>query len=527
MYDYVIVGAGSAGCVLAARLTEDPDTTVLLLEAGMSDWSPFIHMPAGVGTLLKGKMFNWYFDTAPEKQLNNRRLYWPRGKTLGGSSSMNGMIYIRGHRADYDSWANDSGCRGWAYKDVLPYFRKSEDLWSGANEYHGAGGPLGVTQQPSKHVLFDVFTRAAQEAGYPYNPDFNGAEQEGVGPYQLTIKNGERQSTAVAFLNAAKSRSNLTVITRARVQAINIDGGRAIGVTYRHGFGIETVSAKREVLLCAGAVQSPQLLMLSGIGDGEQLRKFGIPVKLHKPTVGQNLQDHLDVTVQQHCTQPVTLYTLTRFPHMFPPLWQWWRTRGGIAASNGLEAGAFVKTDSSLPIPDVQLHFIPAFMLNHAREVGPGHGYMLHACQLRPRSRGFIGLQSADPLAAPLIQPNYLGDSFDVKVLARAVKIARNIFAQKAFDPYRGKEEVPGEQVKTEEQLVQCVRQKAETIYHPVGTCRMGSDAAAVVDLECRVKGVAGLRVVDASVMPTLIGGNTNAPTIMIAERIADRIRGL
>jgi choline dehydrogenase len=526
MYDYVIVGAGSAGCVLANRLTEDPDTTVLLLEAGMSDWHPFIHMPGGVGELLKGKLFNWYFDTAPEKHLNNRRLYWPRGKGLGGSSSMNGMIYIRGHRNDYDQWAQELGCTGWSYDDVLPYFRKSENFFGGENEFHGAGGPLGITQDASGHMLFGLFKEAARQAGYPETKDFNGAQQEGYGSYQLTIANGERQSTAVAFLDPVRSRPNLTIITRAHVKAINIDGGRVIGVTYRRGMGMHTVSAKREVLVCAGAVHSPQLLMLSGIGDGTQLKKFGIPVKVNKPAVGQNLQDHLDVMVQQHCTQPVSLFELTKFHNMILTLIQYYRTRSGPGASNGLEAGAFVKTDPSLAIPDVQLHFIPAFMLDHAREVGPGHGYMLHACQLRPRSKGYIGLQSGDPFAAPVIQPNYLSDPYDIGVLVKAVKIARNIFAQAAFDPYRGKEEVPGEAVQTDEQLIACVRQKAETIYHPVGTCRMGVDADAVVDLECRVKGVGGLRVVDASVMPTLIGGNTNATTIMIAEKIADRIRG-
>lgn len=528
MYDYIIVGAGSAGCVLANRLTEDPDTTVLLLEAGMSDWHPFIHMPAGVAELLKGKLFNWYFDTAPERHLANRRLYWPRGKGLGGSSSMNGMVYIRGHRADYDHWSKDLGLSGWSYDDVLPYFRKSEDFAGGDAGFHGSGGPLGITEDPSGHMLFDVFKQAAQQAGIPGTRDFNGVQQEGYGSYQLTIKDGRRQSTAVTFLNAAKSRPNLTVVTRAQVKAINIDGGRAIGVTYRRGSlgGMQTVAARREVLLCAGAVQSPQVLMQSGIGDGETLKKFGIAVKLHKPAVGQNLQDHLDVMVQQNCTQPVTLYELTKFHRVLLTLVEYYRTRGGPGATNALEAGAFVKTDPSLSVPDVQLHFIPAFMLDHARQVGPGHGYMLHACQLRPRSRGYVTLASADPFAAPVIQPNYLSDPFDVEVLLKAVKVARRIFAQPAFDPYRGKEEVPGEAVQTDEQIIACIRQKAESIYHPVGTCRMGVDADAVVDADCRVKGIAGLRVVDASVMPTLVGGNTNAPTIMIAEKIADRIRG-
>lgn len=525
-FDYVIIGAGSAGCVLANRLTEDPSVSVLLLEAGMSDWHPFIHMPAGVGELLKGKLFNWYFDTAPEPQLANRRLYWPRGKGLGGSSSMNGMIYIRGHRADFDRWAKEEGCPGWSYDEVLPYFRKSEDFHGGENAFHGAGGPLGITERASGHMLFDVFLEAAQQAGHARTDDFNGAQQEGAGYYQLTIKDGRRQSTAATFLRQAENRPNLTVVTRAHVRRIEIENGRATGVSFRRGFSTHQATARREVLLCAGAVQSPQLLMLSGIGDGNQLRRFGIEVKLDRPAVGQNLQDHLDVMVQQHCTQPVTFYENTKPHRVLLTLIEYLRTHKGLGATNALEAGAFLKTDPSLPYPDVQLHFIPAFMLDHAREKGPGEGYMLHACQLRPRSKGHVALASADPFAAPVIQPNYLSDPFDTEVLVKAIKAARKIFAQPAFDPYRGKEEVPGEQVQTDAQLVECIRQKAETIYHPVGTCRMGSDERAVVDTDCRVRGIAGLRVVDASVMPSLVGGNTNAATIMIAERIADRIRG-
>ncbi|MFP5383022.1 MAG: GMC family oxidoreductase, partial [Gammaproteobacteria bacterium] len=425
-----------------------------------------------------------------------------------------------------DRWAKEEGCPGWSYDEVLPYFRKSEDFWGGVGEYHGVGGPLGVTQEPSKHMLFDVFLKAAQQAGIPFNPDFNGAEQEGAGPYQLTIKDGRRQSTAVTFLNQAKHRPNLTVVTRAHARSIDIENGRAVGITFRRGMGEQKALATREVLLCGGAVHSPQLLMLSGIGDGTQLQRMGIPVKVNRPQVGQNLQDHLDVMVQQHCVQPVTLFEQTKIHKMLLTLIQYYRTRSGVGASNGLEAGAFVKTDPSLDIPDVQMHFIPAFMLDHAREVGPGHGYMLHACQLRPRSKGYIGLSSADPYAAPLIQPNYLSDPYDTGVLVKAVKMAREIFAQPAFDAYRGREEVPGERVRTDEQIVDCIRHKAETIYHPVGTCRMGSDEQAVVDSECRVRGVQALRVIDASVMPSLVGGNTNAPTIMIAEKMADRLRG-
>ncbi len=525
-YDYIIVGAGSAGCVLANRLTEDPNTSVLLLEAGMSDWHPFIHMPAGVAEMMKGGLFNWRFDTAPEKEMGNRRMYWPRGKGLGGSSSINGMVYIRGHRADYDMWAKDHGCTGWSYDEVLPYFKKSEGFNGGDAGFHGTDGPLKLIERPSNHMLFDVFKTAAKQAGYKASTDFNGADQEGYGDYQLTIHNGERMSTAVTFLNPAKERPNLTVVTRAHVRGVDIDGGRATGVTWKRNFSIHEAKAKKEVLLCGGAVHSPQLLMLSGIGDGETLKRFGIPVKLHKPQVGQNLQDHLDVMVQQNCTQPVTLFQLSKFHNIVKTAFIYWRTKGGWGATNALEAGGFLKTDPSLPFPDVQLHFIPAFMLDHAREMGPGEGYMMHACQLRPRSRGFIGLTSSDPFASPVIQPNYLSDPFDMEVQVKAVKIVRKIFAQPAFDPYRGSEHVPGPAVQTDEQIAECVRQKAESIYHPVGSCRMGPDADAVVDMECRVRGVTGLRVVDASVMPALIGGNTNATTIMIAEKIADKIRG-
>lgn len=526
MYDYIIIGAGSAGCVLANRLSQTPSNKVLLLEAGGKDWNPFIHMPAGVGELLKNTWVNWYFHTAPEPHLNNRALYWPRGKVLGGSSSMNGMVYIRGHHSDYDEWAA-SGCSGWSYKDVLPYFKRSEHFQAGENEFHGVSGPLEVTSGTSGHQLFDTFLQAGKEAGFSYTPDFNGAQQEGVGHYHLTItQKGRRCSTAVAFLTPIRLRSNLDVQTKAHTTKIIFEGNKAVGVEYKQGGALKTARAAKEVILCAGAIQSPQILMLSGVGDGQTLQRFGIPVLHHSPGVGQNLQDHLDVGIQYHVTQPITFYSLTK-PHI--ALWtllKYWILGTGMGKTNALEAGAFVKTRPDLAKPDVQLHFIPAFMLDHAREVGPGHGMMLHACQLRPESRGFVSLNSANPLAAPLIQPNFLSAENDINVMVDAIKIARKIFASPAFKSVIGAEYAPGEGVSSDAEIANYIRRAGETIYHPVGTCKMGVDEMAVVDPQLRVNGLQNLRVVDASIMPNLVGGNTNAATIMIAEKTADLILG-
>lgn len=525
MFDYIVIGAGSAGCVLANRLSENPNHRVLLLEAGSRDKSLFIHMPAGVAELLKGGPYNWAFETAPEPHLNNRGLYWPRGKGLGGSSAINGMIYIRGHRSDYDDWAA-MGNQGWSYADVLPYFKKSMNQERGANDYHGVHGPLDVEDPKSGNELFDVFIQGGREAGIPYNPDFNGAQQEGVGPYQLTIGNGKRSSAATAYLTPILSRANLRVETNALVSKILFDKHRATSVRYIQNQRVKEAVAGREIIVCAGAVQSPQILQLSGIGDADELKRFGLDVIKHLPGVGKNLQDHLDVSVQHYCRKPITLFSQTRLPNKLMTLFQYLLFKNGLGASNGLEAGAFVKTDPALSRPDIQLHFIPAFMLDHARQDGPDHGYMLHACQLRPESRGYVALNSADPKDPPAIQPNYLSAVKDLEVMVKAVKIARRIFAASSFDPYRGPEYLPGPDIQTDEEIAAFIRQHAETIYHPVGTCKMGHDAAAVVDPQLRVRGVQGLRVVDASVMPTLIGGNTNAPTLMIAERAADLILG-
>ena len=525
MFDYIVVGGGSAGCVLANRLSENPNHKVLLLEAGARDRSLFIHMPAGVAELLKGGPYNWGFETAPEPHLNNRGLYWPRGKGLGGSSAINGMIYIRGHRSDYDEWAA-MGNSGWSYAEVLPYFKKSMNQERGPSDYHGVNGPLDVEDPKSGNELFDVFIGASKEVGIPYNPDFNGGRQEGVGPYQVTIGKGRRSSAATAYLTPIMSRANLRVETNALVSKILFDKHRATSVRYIQNQKVKEAVASREIIVCAGAVQSPQILQLSGIGDGDELQRFGLDVVKHLPGVGKNLQDHLDVSVQHYCTKPVTLFSQTRFHNKLMTLAQYLLFKNGLGASNGLEAGAFIKSDPDLEKPDLQFHFIPAFMLDHARVDGPDHGYMLHACQLRPESRGYVALNSVDPKDPPAIQPNYLSAPKDLDVLIKAVRIARSIFAASSFDPYRGPEFLPGPHIQTDEEIEAFIRQHAETIYHPVGTCKMGHDAASVVDPQLRVRGVQGLRVVDASVMPTLIGGNTNAPTLMIAEKAADMILG-
>ncbi len=529
MYDYIIVGAGSAGCVLAKRLSANPDTKVLLLEAGGNDWNPFIHMPAGVSQLIKNRWTNWYFDTQPEPEMGNRRLYWPRGKVLGGSSAINGMIYIRGHRKDYDRWAQLPGCEGWGYDSVLPWFKRSERFEAGANAYHGDKGELGVSPPKIEHELVDAFLEAGQQAGFPANTDFNGAKQEGIGFYDTTVWDGVRQSTGKVFLSKdVRQRSNLTILTHARAAKVLFQDGKAIGVEYIRRRHRHAAHCKQEVLLTAGSVQSPQLLMLSGIGPDAVLREQGIePLKVLSG-VGENLQDHLDASIQYYCSQPITLYKLLKPHYAALTLLEYLMTHKGMGTTNGVIAGGFLKTPLAGDEPDIQLHYVPVIMVDHLRQPSPGHGYMTHVCQLRPKSRGRIRLKSADPLDDPLIEARYLSDPYDVKVMVEAVKLCRELFAQTAFDDYRGDEYMPGAEVQTDEQIADFVRDTAETIYHPVGTCRMGaaSDSEAVVNNRCQVHGVEGLRVVDASVFPELMGGNTNAPTILVAERMAADIVG-
>jgi len=521
-YDYVIVGAGSAGCVLANRLSEKAGKRVLLLEAGPRDWHPFIHMPAGLAKLVGKKGVNWDYSTEPEPQLDHRRLWWPRGKVLGGSSSINAMCYIRGIPADYDDWARATGDARWGWDNAVNFFKRAEGNTRGADELHGADGPLHVQDLRYHSALTDAFIEGAQSCGHPLNRDFNGATQEGIGLYQVTQKNSARCSTAVGYLRPAQGRSNLGVRTGARAERVLFDGHRAVGVDYRHHGRLTRAEAK-EVILCGGAINSPQLLMLSGIGPADHLRAHGIRVESDLPGVGANLQDHLDICTLQQCTQPVSYDRLNDVAVLIKYLTR----RDGPGTSNIAEAGGFVRTKFATDERcDLQLHFIPALLDDHGRNRLPGYGFTMHACMLRPRSRGEIRLASADPSAKATIRANYLSDAdgYDLKMLIEGVRLSREIFATKAFDAYRGAEIFPGASTQSDEEIVAFIRRKAETVYHPVGTCRMGNDADAVVDPELRVRGVPGLRVVDASVMPSLPGGNTNAPTIMIAERAAELI---
>jgi len=524
VYDYIIIGAGSAGCVLANRLSARPEVRVLLLEAGPRDWHPFIHMPAGIAKLVGRKGINWDYNTEPEPQLENRRLWWPRGKVLGGSSSINAMCYIRGVPGDYDEWAA-LGARGWSWNEVLPYFRRAEHNSRGPDALHGANGPLSVSDLRHHNPLSDAFIAAAGQAGYPHNRDFNGPSQEGFGFYQVTQRDGERCSTAKAYLEPARQRPNLTVLTGAQVQRIVIERGRATAVTYTRGGKAYCQAAAQEVLLCGGALNSPQLLMLSGIGPADHLREHGIEVVADLPGVGANLQDHLDICSIDRSREALTYDRTNDLRIAF----DYYMFRRGPGTSNIAESGGFVRSRFAEDArPDLQFHFVPAILDDHGRHRLPGYGYTIHACALRPKSRGRLHLASKNPADKIRIHANYLTDpdGYDLKLLVESVKLSRELFAQPALARYRAGELFPGEAVRTDAEIEAFVRRKAETIYHPIGTCRMGSDAQAVVDAELRVRGIDALRVVDASVMPKLIGGNTNAPTIMIAERAADLILG-
>ena len=530
MFDYIIIGAGSAGCVLANRLSEDPAVTVLLLEAGPRDWHPYIHMPAGLAKLVGKKGVNWDYATVPEPQLHDRALWWPRGKVLGGSSSINAMCYTRGVPADYYDWSAQ-GATGWGWDTVLPYFKRSEHNERGADALHGSDGPLYVSDLRHSNPLSHAFIAAGQQAGYPANTDFNGPQQQGFGLYQVTQKEGARCSSAVAYLNPVRERPNLTIITGAQASSITFDahaggGRRANGVVYTAGGKAYHQAATREVLLSGGAINSPQLLMLSGVGPAAQLRRHRIEVVADAPQVGENLQDHLDVCTLRHSTQPITYDRLSDLKVAFD---YYLRGHSGAGSSNIAEAGSFIRSRHAPDErADIQMHFVPAMLDDHGRRRLKGDGYTLHACFLRPRSRGRVGLASANASDKARIEARYLSDAegFDMKMMVECARLSREVFAQKAFDAFRGAPIFPERDDLGDEALAEFVRAKAETVYHPVGTCRMGSDEQSVVDPQLRVRGVEGLRVIDASVMPTLIGGNTNAPTIMIAERAADLIRG-
>ncbi len=524
-YDYVIVGAGSAGCVLANRLSANPANRVLLLEAGPADWHPLLHMPAGIARLSHNRRLNWSYYTEPEPALHQRRLWWPRGKTLGGSSSINAMCYIRGAAADYDSWAQACGDPRWSWSRVLPWFLRSEDNSRGADALHGVGGPLGVSDLRHHNALSAAFIDAAASAGHRRNNDFNGESQEGFGLYQVTQRRGTRCSTATAFLKPARERTNLQVRTHAMVERVLLDQGRAVAVQLRRGQRAPERIEAGEVILAGGAINSPHLLMLSGLGPADHLREHGITVCADLPDVGANLQDHLDISTVVGSTRKVTYDHLNELATAI----RWLRHRDGPGSSNVAEAGGFVRSRlADDERCDLQFHFIPAQLDDHGRHRLSGYGYTMHACYLHPRSRGRLRLRSADPAQPIAIHANYLSDpdGHDLQRMIEAARLSQEIFDQPAFDGCRGKPVFPERPLRTDAEYADFIRRKAETVYHPVGTCRMGGDAHAVLDSELRVRGVHGLRVVDASVMPTLPSGNTNAPTIMIAERASALILG-
>ncbi|MGA7074510.1 GMC family oxidoreductase [Bradyrhizobium sp.] len=523
-FDYIIVGAGSAGCVLANRLSADGRYSVLLLEAGPEDSHLWIHIPLGYGRLFKEKAVNWMYQTEPEPGLNGRNVFQPRGKVLGGSSSINGLLYVRGQHEDYDRW-RQHGNLGWGFDDVLPYFKKAEDQTRGADDFHGAGGPLPVSDWRHTDPLSTAFVDAAAEVGIPRNPDFNGATQEGAGFFQTTTRGGRRASTAVAYLRPAKARPNLHVETSALAERILFEGRRAVAVTYRAAGIPRTARARKEILVSGGAFNSPQLLQLSGVGPAELLRQHGIETVLDAPGVGHDLQDHMQVRVVMRCSQAVTLNDIVNNPFrkvMTGLRYAAFRT-GPLTIAAGT-SGAFYRTNPRLATPDIQIHFLPFSTDKMGEKLHPFSGFTASVCQLRPESRGSIRIRSADPAAPPEIRINYLASEVDRTTNVEGLKILRKILHAPALARYVVEEIDPGDKVKSDEALLAYCRTRGTTIYHPTSTCRMGNDPLAVVDQRLCVRGIAGLRVVDASVMPDLVSGNTNAPVIMIAEKASDMI---
>ena len=519
-YDSIVVGAGAAGCVVANRLSADPGVNVLLLEAGGPDSNPLIHMPAGF-TKLTGKSVNWGFNTLPQKEMNNRAMHYPQGRTWGGSTSINAMIYIRGNRKDYDAWSALDN-EGWGYDGVLPYFKKSENNERLVDDYHGTGGPLNVAEQTQNSKLTRAFVRSAQEIGIPYNPDVNGAEQFGVTYYQVTQRNVRRESAATSFLKPVLNRTNLTAITHAQVTKVLVENGRAVGVKYLHkGNNEVTAHANVEVVLSGGAINSPRMLLLSGIGPADELKQLGIPMVHNLPGVGKNLQDHMDVYIPAVVNQPISYNGEDRWDRAVLHGIQYLLYKTGPVTACVAEAGLFLNTSYEVRSPDIQIHCLPAYVVDHGRMRIKGHGVTINTCNLRPKSIGSVTLRSSSPLDEPAIDPNFCGDheGYDWKISIEGFKWGRRLLAAPSFKPYIEREYLPGEDKQSDKEIKNYIRQWSKTDYHPVGSCKMGSDEMAVVDTQLSVRGLEGLRVIDASIMPTLISGNTQAPSIMVGEK--------
>lgn len=520
-FDYIVVGAGAAGCVVAERLTEDSATSVLLLEAGGPDSSFLIHIPVGF-TKLTSPRFNWGFETVPQPQLNNREMWYPQGRTLGGSTSINAMIYIRGNRWDYDQWAalgNDE----WGYDQVLPFFKKAEHNERLNGPFHGNDGPMNVTEQVQHNPLSKAFVRAAQELGLPFTADFNGASQDGVGYYDVTQRDARRESASTAYLRRSRNRPNLTIRTNSNATKVLVDKGAVVGVEYARRGRILSARARRDVVLSSGAINTPRLMLHSGIGPADELRRLGIPVIHDLPGVGKNLQDHMDVYLTAE-TEPVSYNRSDRPIPAVLAMIQYLLYKTGPITASVCEAGMFVRSSDQVPAPDIQMHCLPAYVIDHGRVRVPGHGMTINTCHVRPKSVGSVTLRSSDPAVPPAIDPAYLSDPYDWKISMEGFRWGREMLATKEYRRYVKKEYMPGAQVRTDKEIREYIKKWAKTDYHPVGTCKLGDDDLAVVDQQLRVHGLNGLRVIDASVMPTLISGNTQATSIMIGEKGAHHI---